>query len=190
MSEAFKIIRESVNMSQVAILLGYEPNRAGFIHSPFKEERTASCKLYEHSFYDFATNMGGDCILFTAQILKLDNWQAAKYLAQAFSLPIQLSGYIDKQPEIEQRHKKQQQQRQKEQIFREAWRKEVDTLKQLERDYAFAIEKHIFTPLSSYHARIVKRHQAISYGLDILCTGSRAEQEGFLREAGKIDFKE
>ena len=39
-------------MPQVARHLGYEPNRAGFIKSPFQDERTASCKLYERSFYD------------------------------------------------------------------------------------------------------------------------------------------
>ena len=40
MSEIFKAVNESLSMEDVARHFGYIPNRAGFIKSPFKEERT------------------------------------------------------------------------------------------------------------------------------------------------------
>lgn len=36
-----------LRMPEVARFLGYEPNRSGFIKSPFSQEKTASCKLYD-----------------------------------------------------------------------------------------------------------------------------------------------
>ena len=64
MSEIFKAVNESLSMVDVARHFGYASNRAGFIKSPFKEERTASCKLYTRSFYDFSSGTGGDIIRF------------------------------------------------------------------------------------------------------------------------------
>ena len=92
MSEVFKEIKESLTMRQVAEHLGYSVNRSGFILSPFRKEKTASCKLYRNSYYDFSTAAGGDLIRFTAAILNINNWEACQYLVQAFSLPISLSG--------------------------------------------------------------------------------------------------
>lgn len=186
MCELFNIVKDNLSMTQVARHFGYEPNQAGFIKSPFKDERTASCKLYEHSFYDFATNRGGDMIKFAASILGANNWQAAQYLVQAFSLPISLSGCIDCREEIERRRQEKQRQKEVERMFKEAWRDEVGRLKWLEELYLFVLDKKIFTPLSDFHFRAVRRLQAVRYRLDILCTGSRQEQEALLKEADRI----
>ncbi|MDO4334162.1 MAG: DNA primase, partial [Eubacteriales bacterium] len=63
-------------MRQVAAHLGFKANRSGFIYSPFRDEVTPSCKLYDHSYYDFGAGCGGDLIQFTAAVLGTNNWEA------------------------------------------------------------------------------------------------------------------
>ena len=108
MSEVFREIKESLTMRQVAEHLGYSVNCSGFVLSPFGKEKTASCKLYHNSYYDFSTGAGGDLIRFTATILNINNWEACQYLVQAFSLPISLSGGADRREEIERRQRERQ----------------------------------------------------------------------------------
>ena len=187
MSEVFQGIKENLTMKEVAEHLGFSVNRSGFILSPFKNEKTASCKLYDHSFYDFATNTGGDLIWFTSVILGVDNWQAAKYLADAFSLPLSLSGYTDNRKAIEKRQREQEQAKKKEEAFKKAWLAEVDKLKQLEEKYTFILDNRLFIPLTDYHSEIVRKLQVVRYKLDILCMGNRTDQENILREDKNIE---
>lgn len=185
MSEIFKAVNENLSMADVARHFGYAPNRAGFIKSPFKEERTASCKLYPHSFYDFSSNTGGDVIRFSSAILGLNNWEACRYLIEAFSLPFSLSGSADNREQIQRRQRERQKQQEKEQRFRTAWVAEVDRLKTWESIYQRAVEEKIFPPLSDLQAFTVEELQRVSYKLDMLCIyGSRWEQEEILTESG------
>lgn len=185
MSEIFKAVNESLSMVDVARHFGYAPNRAGFIKSPFKEERTASCKLYPHSFYDFSSNTGGDIVRFASAILGLNNWEACRYLIEAFSLPFSLSGSADNREQIRHREQERQRQQEKERRFKEAWRAEVDELKVWENIYQRAIEEKIFPPLSDLQAFTVRELQKVSYRLDVLCIqGSRREQEAILIAEG------
>lgn len=88
-----KDVNDMLRMPDVARFLGYESNRSGFIKSPFSQEKTASCKLYDglgKGFYDFSTGTSGDCIKFVALTQGMDNWQAAKMMVEAFSLPIDM----------------------------------------------------------------------------------------------------
>ena len=100
MSELFNEIKESLTMQQVAEHFGYKVNRSGFILSPFRNEKTPSCKLYRNSYYDFSTAAGGDLVQFTATINGSNNWQACQYLIEAFSLPYSLSGNTDNRKQI------------------------------------------------------------------------------------------
>ena len=185
MSEIFKAVNESLLMADVARHFGYASNRAGFIKSPFKEERTASCKLYPRSFYDFSSGMGGDIIRFASAVLGLNNWEACRYLIEAFSLPFSLSGHTDNREQIQQRQWERQKQQEKEQRFKTAWVAEVDRLKTWENIYQRAVEEKIFPPLSDLQAFTVRELQKVSYKLDVLCIqGSRREQEDILRERG------
>lgn len=148
MSEIFETVKESLTMCQVAQHFGYEPNRSGFIHSPFSNERTPSCKLYHNSFYDFSTNTGGDLINFAAKILSVNNWESCRYLVDAFSLPISLSGRIDNREAIEQRRRERQRKQEKEQRFKVARIAEIDHLKKLEWIYNRSIELCLFPVFS------------------------------------------
>ncbi len=185
MSELFREVKKNLTMQQVARHLGFEPNRAGFIKSPFQDERTASCKLYERSFYDFSTSTGGDLIRFTAAVLGLNNWQAVRYLVEAFSLPYSVSGSKDNREQIKKREQERKRQQEKEQRFKAAWLQEVDRLKKWECIFTLAIEKQVFPPMSDLWAYSMKEMQKVSYRLDVLClTGSRREREELLRESG------
>lgn len=185
MSEIFKVVNESLSMEDVARHFGYTPNRAGFIKSPFKEERTASCKLYPRSFYDFSSGAGGDIIRFTSAILGLNNWEACRYLVEAFSLPFSLSGRTDNREQIRRREQERRRQQEKERRFKTAWRAEVDRLKTWESIYQRFIEEKIFPPLSDLQAFTMAELKKVSYKLDMLCIqGSRREQEEILIESG------
>lgn len=183
MSEIFTEVREAVTMRQVAEHLGFEVNRSGFIHSPFSTDKTASCKLYDRSFYDFSSNTGGDLIKFAASVLEVNNWSACQYIVEAFGLPFDLSGSADNREQIRRREQERQSQQEKEQRFKEAWRSEVDRLKTWENIYQRAIEEKIFPPLSDLQAFTVGELQKVVHKLDWLCIyGIRREQEEILKE--------
>ena len=185
MSEIFKAVNENLSMADVARHFGYAPNRAGFIKSPFKEERTPSCKLYPRSFYDFSSNVGGDSIRFASAVLGLNNWESCRYLIEAFSLPFSLSGHTDNREQIRRREQERKKRQEKEQRFRTAWAAEVDRLKTWENICQRAIDEKIFPPLSDLQAFAVEELQKTLYKLDRLCIqGSRREQEAILIAEG------
>lgn len=91
MSEIFELINESLNSQDVAEHFGFVVNANGFCKSPLnKSEKTPSCKIYpgNRGFYDFSAATGGDTLKFASIALGVDSWQAAKYLIEAFHLPI------------------------------------------------------------------------------------------------------
>ena len=53
-------IKKTYSMRAVLSRYGMQPNRAGFIHCPFHEERTASMKIYPDSYYCFGCGAHGD----------------------------------------------------------------------------------------------------------------------------------
>lgn len=185
MSEVFREIRESLTMRQVAEHLGYPVNRSGFIFSPFKKEKTASCKLYRNSYYDFSTGAGGDLIKFVAVILKINNREACQYLVQAFSLSISLSGGTDRREEIERRQRERQRQEVREQEFKAALFGEIDSLKCRADVYRIALEKQLYEPFSDTWAYCIKELQKVGYKLDILCG---ADQEAYRRMKPKVEL--
>ncbi len=155
------------------------------IKSPFKEERTASCKLYPRSFYDFSSGTGGDVIRFASAVLGLNNWEACRYLIEAFSLPFSLSGSADNREQIQQKQRERQRRQEREQRFKAAWVAEVDRLKTWENIYQRAIEEKIFSPLSDLQAFTVRELQRTTHELDMLCIyGDRKQQEEILTAAG------
>lgn len=169
MSEVFREIKESLTMRQVAEHFSYPVNRSGFILSPFGKEKTASCKLYRNSYYDFSAAAGGDLIKFTATILNINNWEACQYLIQAFSLPISLSGGADRREEIERRQRERERQEERKEEFRTALSGEIDSLKRWADIYRTAIEKRLYEPFSDMWGYCINELQKAEYKLDILC---------------------
>ena len=173
MSEVFKEIKESLTMRQVAEHLGYSVNCSGFVLSPFGKEKTASCKLYHNSYYDFSTGAGGDLIRFTATILNINNWEACQYLVQAFSLPISLSGGADRREEIERRQRERQWQEERKREFKAALSGEIDNLQRWSAIYKTAIEKRLYEPFSDTWSHCINELQKAEYKLDILCAADQ-----------------
>lgn len=60
-------IKQSVKMSEILSRYGLRPNRTGFICCPFHKEKSASCKIYDDSFYCFGCGTGGDVFDFVMQ---------------------------------------------------------------------------------------------------------------------------
>lgn len=178
MGALFDEVKENLTMAQVARHFGYEPNRAGFIHSPFSEDRTASCKLYRNSFFDFSTNTGGDLIRFTAILMGQNDWTACKYLVEAFALPLSLAGHIDNREQIERRKRERQRQQERQQEFKSCLLYEINSLKQQVDTYRAAIEKMLYKPFSDMWRYCINELQKTEYKLDILCA---SDQESYRR---------
>lgn len=125
-------VNELLNMPEVAQLLGYEPDNKGFIKSPFSQEKTASCKLYDglgKGFYDFSTGTAGDCIKFVALTQNVDNWTAAKLMVEAFSLPIDMkSTHLTKQ-KVQQLKRDREADRKRKAVTQKKWVVDMDVLK-------------------------------------------------------------
>jgi len=61
-------VKAKVSMQDVLSRYGIEVGRNGFISCPFHSEKTASCKIYENSFYCFGCSTGGDVLDFVKKI--------------------------------------------------------------------------------------------------------------------------
>ena len=111
----FEEVKEVTTMQQVAEMFGIKSNRAGFTPCPFHQEKTASMKLYDKSFYCFGCHVGGDVISFTARMLNTSNFEGAKYLAGQLGLSIDNKPSIKAYMMKEKRKKELFEQRQVEQ---------------------------------------------------------------------------
>lgn len=61
-------IKSMTSMREVVGRYGFQPNKAGFICCPFHNEKTASCKIYENSFYCFGCHKHEDIFGFVQLI--------------------------------------------------------------------------------------------------------------------------
>lgn len=127
-----KDVNDMLRMPEVARFLRFEPNRAGFIKSPFKSEKTASCKLYDglgKGFCDFSTGTSGDCIKFVSITQGVDNWTAAKMMVEAFGLPMDMKNtHLTKRKVQEIKQKREADQKRKA-VDQKKWVAEMDSLK-------------------------------------------------------------
>lgn len=61
-------IKDQTKMIDVVRRYGIDVNRAGFCRCPFHDEKTASMKIYDKSFYCYGCGAGGDVFDFVMQI--------------------------------------------------------------------------------------------------------------------------
>lgn len=85
--DTIALIKQRLGMRELLSTLGMVEER-GFIRSPYKDERTPSCKIYHrtNSFYDYSTSQGGDVIALYAAYYGLDTKQAVHDLAKLLNL--------------------------------------------------------------------------------------------------------
>lgn len=127
-----KDVNNMLRMPEVARFLRFEPNRAGFIKSPFKSEKTASCKLYDglgKGFCDFSTGTSGDCIKFVSMTQGVDNWTAAKMMVEAFGLPMDMKNTHLTKRKVQELERKREQEIRAKKVEKNRWVNRVDELK-------------------------------------------------------------
>lgn len=125
-------INDMLRMPDVARFLGFEPDKKGFIKSPFHPEKTASCKLYDglgKGFYDFSSGTSGDCIRFTAITQNIDNWQAAKLMVEAFNLPVDMKNTNLTRQKVQQLKQQREADQKRKAVDQKKWVAEMDSLK-------------------------------------------------------------
>ena len=87
---AFDDVKERVNITDVVVFYGFQPNQGGYICCPFHSERTPSCKLYDHSFHCYGCGAHGSVIDFVGQLYGLQPIDAVRKLNDDFHLGLVL----------------------------------------------------------------------------------------------------
>lgn len=118
-------------MQEAAQHYGITVDRRGFACCPFHEEKTASLKLYDTSFYCFGCGTGGDVITFVAKLYGISNAQAALRINEDFGL--RLTDKSSPQARSEYLRKKAEKERELKQ-FREDYLAKCDEFKSLNKE--------------------------------------------------------
>lgn len=132
MSEIFELINESLSSQDVAEHFGFVVNANGFCKSPLnKSEKTPSCKIYpgNRGFYDFSAATGGDTLKFASIALGVDSWQAAKYLIEAFHLPIDTKNSALTKQKVQELKRQREADQKRKAVDQKKWIAEMDSLK-------------------------------------------------------------
>ncbi|MBS5088697.1 MAG: hypothetical protein KHZ36_13090 [Clostridiaceae bacterium] len=90
--ELYRKVKEGVSMQQVAEYYGLKVNRKGLCLCPFHQDQRPSMKIYPDGkgYYCFSCGSGGDQIKFVARYQDVGNYEAARELAVAFGIPINI----------------------------------------------------------------------------------------------------
>lgn len=109
--DLFSKVKESVTIQQAVEYCGIQVNRKGLATCPFHQDKNPSLKIYPNGkgFYCFACGTGGDQIKFVSKFHDVNNYEAAKMLAAAYGVPIQIPvSYRDKREAELKRRKRQE----------------------------------------------------------------------------------
>lgn len=158
-------VNNMLRMPEVARFLGFEPDKKGFIKSPFHPEKTASCKLYDKpgaGFCDFSTGESGDVVSFVAKTQGVNNWEAMKMLIAAFSLPVDMDNvHLTKKKMQEIKQKREADQKRKT-VDQKKWVAEMDSLKTIIRTCEdILISEHIQPLTGLWCMAVEERNKAI-----------------------------
>ena len=90
--ELYRKVKEGVSMHQVAEYYGLKVNRKGLCLCPFHQDQRPSMKIYPDGkgYYCFSCGSGGDQIKFVARYQDVGTYEAARELAAAFGIPINI----------------------------------------------------------------------------------------------------
>ena len=88
--ELYRKVKESVTMQQAVEYCGLRVIKDKCL-CPFHKDQHPSMKIYPDGkgYYCFACGSGGDQVKFVARYLGVNNYDAAKELAQAVGIPIE-----------------------------------------------------------------------------------------------------
>ena len=182
----FKIVKENVNLREVAELYGIDVNRYGKALCPFHNDRHPSLYVTDDHYHCFACGAHGDVIDFVGKLFQLSPYDAARKLMADFHLS------PDKPPSAAALHAKR-------------IRTEAQQLMENERlcfsvlsDYARVLRdwKVQYAPQSPAEApdeRFVEachKLDEVEYYLDILTSGNSYERSEVIHQQmadGKLD---
>lgn len=90
--ELYRKVKQGVSMQQVAEYYDLKVNRKGLCLCPFHQDQRPSMKIYPDGkgYYCFSCGSGGDQIKFVARYQDVGNYEAARELAAAFGIPINI----------------------------------------------------------------------------------------------------
>lgn len=167
-----KEVNNMLRIPEVARFLGYEPNRSGFIKSPFSQEKTASCKLYNDpgkGFCDFSTGTAGDCIKFVSMTQRVDNWTAAKMMVEAFSLPVNMNNTHLTKNKVQELKRQREADQKRKVVNKKKWIAEMDSLESTIRTCEdILINPHI-EPMSELWCMAVERRNKAVIQANEMC---------------------
>lgn len=108
--ELFSKVKEAVTIQQAVEYCGIKINRKGLAMCPFHQDKNPSLKVYPNGkgFYCFACGAGGDQIKFVSRYHDVSNYEAAKQLAAAYGIPMQVPVTYRERREAELIRKKRQ----------------------------------------------------------------------------------
>lgn len=172
-------VNKLLSMPEVARFLGYEPDSKGFIKSPFREEKTASCKLYKEpgrGFYDFSSGVGGDCIKFVSMTQGVDSWTACKLMTEAFNLPVNMENSSLTRQRVQELKRQREADRKRRILEKQKTVSEMDSLKStIAICENVLISPHV-EPLSDiWCAAIEQRNRAVVKANELVGVETRKE---------------
>lgn len=106
--ELYQKVRGSVTMRQAVEFYGFKVNRKGLCLCPFHKDTHPSLRIYPNGkgFYCFVCGAGGDVIKFVSLYKGIRNEEAAKELAAAFRIPVNIPVTYRQKREAELRKRK------------------------------------------------------------------------------------
>lgn len=186
-----KEVNSMLRMPEVARFLGYEPNRSGFIRSPFKQEKTASCRLYDRpgaGFYDFSTSESGDVVSFVAKTQGVSNWEAMKMLITAFSLPVDMENVHLTKKKVQEIKQKRETDQKRNAVDQKKWVAEMDSLKTVIATCEELLKSPRIQPMSDlWCSAVEQRNQAIIRANEMVDVETMPEDLRLLRRERKVD---
>ena len=187
MSEDFAMVKEALDIVEVAKRYGVHVVRGNKAHCPFHCDRTPSMSFYDHNrkFHCFSCNTGGDVIDLVQRLLNASKLEALRELNSTYRLGLDLD--TPPSPEKVRRAISLRRQRQQEQESFEQWERGAflilssyfRTLRQWKEEYAPRIPDE---PLQPRFVVALHQTEYIEYLLDtVFINGTRETKIAFFK---------
>ena len=183
----FESVKSGVTAREAAEFYGISVGRNGMAVCPFHQDRNPSLKL-DNRFHCFGCQADGDVIDFTARLFGLSNYEAAKKLADDFSIEYDIARGKTGKSKAKRKQKKPgsqgrekaQPSRKPEEIYREAEQKCF----QIYSDYLHLLQswKEEFAPQSPdeewnpLFCEALEKETYVEYLLDTLLDGTLGDR--------------
>lgn len=167
-------IKQQYSMRDIVEQYGFKVNRAGFINCPFHKENTASMKIYKDSYYCFGCGESGDIFSFIGDMDNLTFKEVFLMLGGTYQEGLNKIRFYRQRQKIE-RKKEQQEIQENEREFKQWWCNRLTQVCNVLQLCDSA--EGLYVPFSDEWVYLYELKQKNEYKYQILCFGSREEQE-------------